>query len=78
VLARYDLSKDIKTANLSVNRLIIVAEQTLIAVYINGKLIDRGDGQLASGQLGLAIYNYQVASARCEFDNVSVQMLTAG
>ena len=78
VLARYDLSKDIKTANLSVNRLIIVAEQTLIAVYINGKLIDRSDGQLASGQLGLAIYNYQVASARCEFDNVSVQMLTAG
>ncbi len=70
VISEYAPVSTIKTANLAVNQLIFVTAGDSIVLYVNGTLAAYLHGTAVEGIAVLASYNYQAASARCEFNNV--------
>lgn len=72
LIAYYDLSDSIKTPNLAVNRMIVTVSGDAVTLFVNGTLLTQLHGEQATGSVAIASYNYQPASARCQFDNVVV------
>jgi len=70
--ATYGPSIALHTENARSNRMIVIAMGTLTVVYVNGTWVDVLYAPSSRGALSLVSFNYEVASVRCQFDNVLV------
>ncbi len=70
--ATYGPSITLHTENARSNRIIVIASGTLTVVYVNGTWVDVLYAPASRGALSLVSFNYEVASVRCQFDNVLV------
>lgn len=71
----YDMTEMVQAQG--ANTLLVVAQGTNLALYINGALVAQETALAGEGRVGLALLNYEDAATQCVFGNVWVWPLSA-